>query len=384
MQMRKSALAVSAALLLAATAQVAQAGNVRIVGFYDTSIQVTHTKGQGTTTEMAPDQVYSTGFHLVANEDLGNGYGVETKLFVVASADTGELASNDGALMNHSLLIFKTPYGNVGAGRMAAFAAGCGPIGNGWKTDPFVAGYYDAGAQGTMPGVYGEILKNTIYYESPEFSGYKLGLLYSLTGESNKEGQQNANDTKFWEVYGQYKGSSLFGFVDFQGFHYGDDSALNHLDDTLRFRASFAWTMDPTFTLYGGYGFGRNEVKYTTSAWGNRPDFTLDAANPLKQGTNGRALDMHSFYVGAKKSTGAWDWLGQFQGQIGQNKGLMTDGEKDFRHWIAAVGANYNFSRRTMAYSALSYGWVDKAWRHDEGAKKLERSAVMLGIATVF
>lgn len=272
MQIRRTLLCAAttfaAASVLATGAQSAQAGGVRLVGFYDASIQVMHTKGQGTTTTMAPDQVYSTGFHIVANEDLGDGYSVEAKLFVVASADTGELASNDGALMNHSILVFHAPWGSVGGGRVAAFGADCGPIGRGWKTDPFLAGYGDAGVQGTMPGVYGKIMKNTIFYESPEFSGFQLGLLYSLTGEAQKESQSNSDDTKFREVFGQYKSENLLAIADLQGFHYGRASQFRHLDDTVRFRASFAWTAEPSLTLYGGYGFGRNEVKYNTPRLG--------------------------------------------------------------------------------------------------------------------
>lgn len=92
---------------------------------------------------------------------------------------------------------------------------------------------------------------------------------------------------------------------------------------------------------------------------------------------------MHSLYAGMKKTTGAWDCLGEVQGQVGENKGLMDGGERKFSRCVAAVGVNYNFSRRTMGYAALSHSWVGKAWR-DNGAKTLERPIGMVGVATVF
>lgn len=371
----------AAALLAAGAASAAQ---VSISGAIDNSIQVMKAKGSPTKVTQEPDQFYSTGVHFDASEDLGNGYGIESKLWIVASADSGEIASPDGALFNHTLLAVKTPYGKFGAGRFGAFGSGFGPIGEWWKADPFCNGLGDAGPQATQTGIYGELLRNSLFYMSPEMKGFKVGLLYSLTEESNTEGAAFRDDTKLWEVFGSYHAGPALLMADVQGNHYGHASAYRQLGD--RFRAKFAGAYElGDVTLYGGYAYGRNEIRFNTTAWGNRPDFKFDPLNAQKDGANGRTLDMHSVYLGVKKTMGALDLMAMGQAQWGENKGQNAESSADpkFTRYVGSLGAFYNFSPCTMLYTAATFGFVGKGWKENQ-ARSLERRMFIAGIGHRF
>lgn len=380
--MKKTAVALAALGLLAAAPSMA--ASVRISGAIDNSIQVMKAKGSPTEVTQESSQYYSTGVHFDASEDFGNGYGVETKLWLVASADSGEISSPDGAFFNHSVVAVRTPYGKIGAGRFGAFGSGFGPIGEWWKADPFANGIGDAGPQATMNGLYGELLRNSFYYESPDMKGFKVGLVYSLTEESNAEGESFRDDTKFWEVFTSYRNGPALVMADVQGNHYGHSSAWKQMGD--RFRAKVAGSYEfGDITLYGGYAYGRNEIKFSTTAWGNRPDFKFDASNPGKDGMNGRGLDMHSVYLGIRKAAGPWELMAMGQAQWGKNKGQGSDSAADpkFAHYVGSVGAFYNFSPRTMAYTAATFSFVGKGWE-DNQARSLERRMFIAGIGHRF
>lgn len=382
MKFNKSyALMLASGLLAAASCQA----DVHLSGAIDNSIQVMKAKGESTTISQAPDQIFSTGFHLDADEDLGNGYGVETKLWLVASADNGQNASPDGAYFNHTVMALKTPYGKFGAGRFGAFGSGFGPIGQWWKADPFYNGAGDGGPQATMSGIYGELFKNAFYYESPDFSGLKFGLLYSLTGEASEEADSMGKDTKFWEVFSSYRKGSVLLMADVQSKHYGDASPYNHLGNLVRAKVAGRYD-DGSMSYYGGYSYGRNEITYNTTAWGNRPDFTFDATNPDKDGMNGRALDMHSAYLGVKKAVGAWDLIALGQVQFGENKGQSSSKTTDpkFTRYVGSVGAYYHLAKRTMIYSAATFSVVGKGWKDDKKTEALQRNMFILGMAHAF
>lgn len=364
---------------------VAQTPSVRIAGYVDTSLQVMHAEGQGTDFTMVPDQVNATGFQFHVDEDIGNGYGVSAKLYAVAAEDTGTLASPDGALFNHSIMMFRTPAGTFGMGRTGAYGSGFGPIGEWWKTDPFISAYGDAGSQATTPGVYGEVLRNAIFYQTPRVNGFWAAGMFSLTGEVNNEAESNADNTTFWELFCAYDTPNLLVLADIQGFHYGNASEYRHMDDLLRVKLSIAKTF-PSMTLYGGWAYGKNELKYSTTAYGNRIDFTYEPGR-IKDGMNGRGLDMHSFYVGAKKKIGAWDLLSLAQFQFGENKGQVDHAkgapDSKFVHYGVSIGANYNLSKRTFIYGALTSMWVGRGWDETQ-ARSLERRSLILGITTAY
>lgn len=372
-----------ALFLLCALAPLTHAADVRISGYYDTSLQVVDAKGLGgTRLEMAPDQVNATGFQIHANEALTPEYGVAVKLISVASADAGTLASPDGALFNHAVVTMNSPYGSLGFGRTGAFGSGFGPIGEWWRADPFISAYGDAGSQATAPGVYGEVLKNSLFYQTPRMNGLRLAALYSLTGEANEEGRDNSDNTTFWELFGDFETPTLLLMANVQCFAYGNEDAHRHMDNLYRFKIAFAKTF-PNWSLYGGWSYGRNELKYNTTAYGNRIDFTYEAG-VLKDGHNGRALDMHSFYVGAKKTIGSFDLMGMIQAQFGQNKGQAShDIDDDFVHYVFSVGGNYHLSKSTMLYWALTSSQVERGWEETQ-ARELERRSAILGVTTAF
>ena len=380
----KLAASLAAISLSALAAAPCSAAQVKLSGAIDNSIQIMKAKGSPTEVSQSPDQIYSTGLHFDASEDFGNGYGIESKLWLVASADSGENASPDGAFFNHTIVAVKTPYGKIGAGRFGAFGSGFGPIGQWWKADPFWNGLSDAGPQATMNGIYGELLRNSFYYESPDMKGFKVGLVYSLTEESNAEGESFRDDTKFWEVFTSYRNGPALLMADVQGNHYGHASAWKQMGD--RFRAKVAGSYEfGDITLYGGYAYGRNEIKFNTTAWGNRPNFRFDASNPDKDGMNGRGMDMHSVYLGIKKTIGPWDLIALGQGQWGENKGQSPKSSADpkFSRYVGAIGAYYNFSPRTMAYTAATFSFVGKGWK-DNQARSLERRMFIAGIGHRF
>ena len=381
--MNKKLIALLALAGLSASAS-SFAGTVRLSGNIDNSIQVMKAKGESTVVEQATNQIYSSGIHLDATEDFGNGYGVESKVWFVISPDDGSIASPDGALANHVVVAVKTPYGKVGAGRFGAFGSAIGPIGRWWYTDPFFNGIGDAGPQATTNGIYGEPLRNSIYYESPDLSGAKLGLVYSLTEENNAEGASQNDNTTFWEVFSSYQNGPLLLMADVQGNHYGHASAYRHLGNRFRAKVSGSYEMG-SWTVYGGWSYGRNEIKFNGSAWGNRPDFKYDASNPDKDGMNGRALDMQSAYVAVKKTIGAWDLQALGQMQWGENKGQSASKTTDpkFRRYVGSIGANYNFSNRTTLYSVASFSFTGKGWKEGQAAA-LERRMFILGIAHTF
>ena len=353
--------------LIAVAALSAMAANVTVSGVVDLGFAFQNVKKAGDTTrtfKMNSGQNSGSRVMFKGAEDLGNNVEVGFQLESGFAADNGKLGAESNIFQRESRLYVKTAFGTLHAGRFGALDAGTGSVSifGGSDMAAFGTGWNDVAT--TKP-----ILKissrydNSIAYQSPTFAGVSLYVMHSL-----KESDQ----TK------EFKAE----------------------DDGLEGR--------PSANRYNGIGLKYVNGAFNAAFVASQQNYKSEAVNPenglvysLGAGYNfgvckvmaeGQYFDMGKDNVTGSKVEKGWGTVLSVTAPVAGGKLYASAGYKDAEQTVNSdnkqkafnlgLGYTYNFSKRTMFYTAAGYQEVK-----DETASsssKTKTTTVLTGLVHKF
>ena len=351
-------IATAALLLCLHLGQPSSAATVKIYGAVDNGLTYSHIDGAGSSVQMTAGNYAGSRVGVLGEEDLGNGISVGFILEEGFSADTGGFAQDGTMFSRESQIHAAGPWGTIGFGRVGGFSTGSTSLSWYWDMDPFDTGYIDAGNQATQLNVW-RVNNNTIYYITPDWKGWKLGLQYSLTGTKTQEQPAFSNNDGWANAAIRFDGANAKWLIGLEWERFGQAPATGSCrqDDAWNVKSALVWTPQTNrLTLYLSGSWFRNQRSISDAA-------AADDVNISFRDDSGRGLDGLSAAIGAKYTLGANDWIAQVQYLDGENKAAAEDTNPDYSRFAAAAGLHHHFSRRTFGYAIVSYaegsGFID-------------------------
>jgi predicted porin len=310
------ALAATAFSPLAATNAFAQ--NVTIYGVADAYVQ--HARGDASLTRVQSGGLSGSRLGFRGNEDLGGGLRAFFTIESGINLDDG--TNGQGAFWGRQALVgLGTPYGQVSLGRQygslfaltsdfSAFSNG--PIGASTAVIGGFGGYEPVrGSANAATGNGGPSrINNSVKYETPSFSGFKLGAVAGLGEVSG-----NTSKTRIADVYGRYTAGPL-------------DAMVSVVDDRIAATGFAVRTTSGAAT----YAFGDARVMGGAMAINDR------------SATN---ADGEGYWIGGDYRMG----LNLLKAQYVLNKQKDGDGKTQ----AIGLGYQYDLSKRTNLYASLTH-----------------------------
>ena len=367
--MKKTLIAVAA---LSAMAASAMAANVTVSGVVDLGFAFQNVKKGGDTTrtfKMNSGQNSGSRVMFKGAEDLGNNVEVGFQLESGFAADSGKLGAESNIFQRESRLYVKTAFGTLHAGRFGALDSGTGSVSifGGSDMAAFGTGWNDVAT--TKP-----ILKissrydNSIAYQSPTFAGVSLYVMHSLKESDQwkvKDGAVNPED----------KGNE------------GRPSANRYNGIGLKYvNGAFNAAFVASQQNYASLGNGVNPENGLVYSLGAGYDFGV-----CKVMAEGQYFDMGKDNTTEEVEKG-WGTVLSVTAPVAGGKLYASAGYKDAELTINSdtkqkafnlgLGYTYNFSKRTMFYTAAGYQEVK-----DEVASsstKTKTTTVLTGLVHKF
>ena len=363
--MKKTLIAVAA---LSAMAASAMAANVTVSGVVDLGFAFQNIKKGDTTRTFKMNSGQNSGSRVMFKgaEDLGNNVEVGFQLESGFAADSGLLGGESNIFQRESRLYVKTAFGTLHAGRFGALDAGTGSVSifGGSDMAAFGTGWNDVAT--TKP-----ILKissrydNSIAYQSPTFAGVSLYVMHSLK-ESDQTKKFVAED----------KGNE------------GRPSANRYNGIGLKYvNGAFNAAFVASQQNYASLGGGVNPENGLVYSLGAGYDFGV-----CKVMAEGQYFDMGKDNVPGSDVEKGWGTVLSVTAPVAGGKLYASAGYKDAENTVVSekkqkafnlgLGYTYNFSKRTMFYTAAGYQEVK-----DEVASsssKTKTTTVLTGLVHKF
>ena len=361
--MKKTLIAVAA---LSAMAASAMAANVTVSGVVDLGFAFQNIKKGDTTRTFKMNSGQNSGSRVMFKgaEDLGNNVEVGFQLESGFAADSGLLGGESNIFQRESRLYVKTAFGTVHAGRFGALDSGTGSVSifGGSDMAAFGTGWSDVAR--TKP-----ILKissrydNSIAYQSPTFAGVSLYVMHSL-----KESDQ----TK--KFVAEEKGNE------------GRPSANRYNGIGLKYvNGAFNAAFVASQQNYASLGGGLNPENGLVYSLGAGYDFGV-----CKVMAEGQYFDMGKDNVPASKVEKGWGTVLSVTAPVAGGKLYASAGYKDAENTVSSdikqkafnlgLGYTYNFSKRTMFYTAAGYEEV----KDEPADSKTKTTTVITGLVHKF
>ena len=367
--MKKTLIAVAA---LSAMAASAMAANVTVSGVVDLGFNFQNVKKGDTTRTFQMKSGQNSGSRVMFKgaEDLGNNVEVGFQLESGFAADSGLLGGESNIFQRESRLYVKTAFGTVHAGRFGALDSGTGSVSifGGSDMAAFGTGWNDVAT--TKP-----ILKissrydNSIAYQSPTFAGVSLYVMHSLK-ESDQTKKFEAEDDG---LEGRPSANRYNGI----GLKYVNGAFNAAFVASQQNYASLGGGVNPenglVYSLGAGYDFGVCKVM----AEGQYFDMGRDN------------VPLTATYKGVEKG---WGTVLSVTAPVAGGKLYASAGYKDAENTVdldikqkafnLGLGYTYNFSKRTMFYTAAGYQEVKD--ENSSGSSKTKTTTVITGLVHKF
>ena len=205
--MKKTYLALALASLVAAG--TAAAADVQIYGRVDAGLRYTSVKHGDDTLKLESGNRAHNRIGFNVTEDIGNGLKAKAYLENGFTLDDGNLDTAGQLFNRRSILALESKtWGEVGFGRMGTVHSTMAPYAIGMaKWDPFGTSYSQASIGSTFAN--SSRVNNGITWMSPNFSGWKGGVTYSL-GDASDETEAYTDRNHTLAAALSYQGQNFF------------------------------------------------------------------------------------------------------------------------------------------------------------------------------
>lgn len=205
--MKKTYLALALASLVAAG--TAAAADVQIYGRVDAGLRYTSVKHGDDTLKLESGNRAHNRIGFNVTEDIGNGLKAKAYLENGFTLDDGNLDTAGQLFNRRSILALESKtWGEVGFGRMGTVHSTMAPYAIGMaKWDPFGTSYSQASIGSTFAN--SSRVNNGITWMSPNFSGWKGGVTYSL-GDASDDTEAYTDRNHTLAAALSYQGQNFF------------------------------------------------------------------------------------------------------------------------------------------------------------------------------
>ena len=357
--MKKTLIAVAA---LSAMAASAMAANVTVSGVVDLGFAFQNKKeGDDTTRTFKMNAGQNSGSRVMFKgaEDLGNNVEVGFQLESGFKADNGTM-EEDRLFRRESRLYVKTAYGTLHAGRFGALESGTGSLSifGGSDMAAFGTGWSDVMSTSDLLKITLRY-DNSIAYQSPTFAGVSLYVMHSL-----KENDVNDTGTEGRPSTNRYNGVGL-----------------KYVNGA--FNAAFVASQQN----YASLGNGLNPENGQVYSLGAGYDFGV-----CKVMAEGQYFDMGKDNVPGSDMEKGWGSVLSVTAPVAGGKVYASAAYKDAENtidsdtkqkvWALGLGYSYNFSKRTMFYTAAGYQELKK--EIGDSSTKTKTTTVLTGLVHKF
>ena len=352
--MKKTLLALALAGSLGALAASACAAETQVYGVIDVGLtylysDADHNGADGSgSLKMTNAQEFGSRFGIRGSEDLGNGTKLSFVLENGFQSDTGGLDQNGRLFGREASLTWSGDFGALAAGRLPIFGSVLSTNGLFRAVDPLFANYTSAFGSGAVSASLWTRVDNAVSYRSPTVAGFTGYAMYSFKNDdvvdtTSREGMADA------DRYGSLA-------VRFQ---HGPVEAVLVADTTMYGNNRHAGTMKladhddgVTVTLGGNYTLG-NGVKFL-GFYQYFEDQSLNTAQRAGVISAGLAelKTTYGFVTGYGFNVGVHVPVagGVAKAMVG-HRDMHNEQNVDFKRTMAAVGYDYNLSKRTAVYA---------------------------------
>ncbi len=357
--MKKTLIAVAA---LSAMAASAMAANVTVSGVVDLGFAFQNKKvGDDTTRTFKMNAGQNSGSRVMFKgaEDLGNNVEVGFQLESGFKADNGTM-EEDRLFRRESRLYVKTAYGTLHAGRFGALESGTGSLSifGGSDMAAFGTGWSDVMSTSDLLKITPRY-DNSIAYQSPTFAGVSLYVMHSLKENDVKDtGTEGRPSTNRYNGVGlkYVNGAFNAAFVASQQNYASLGNGLNPENGQV-------------YSLGAGYDFGVCKVM----AEGQYFDMGKDnvPGSDMEKGW-GSVLSVTAPVAGGKVYASA----------AYKDAENTIDSDTKQKVWALGLGYSYNFSKRTMFYTAAGYQELKN--EIGDSSTKTKTTTVLTGLVHKF
>ena len=351
--MKKTLAALAA---LGAFAGSTLAADVQLYGIVDTGIGYNHIDMDGVAQDkdkfqMQSGQASDSRFGFKGTEDLGNGLTVGFVLENGIKTDTGV---DDGVFFNReSSLFIQGSFGKLAVGHIGSLNSGT----SSWCLMP----YYNAFATAQWGGYSAQVRDvwavanawdNMIAYQTPEFAGLKFYAQYAMGNQAEEADgdipvENESSSDRYYAVGATYRNGpiDLYFAVDSQNYKSWDKTTAisGDVEDSL------------TVTLAGSYKFDAGKI-YLGAQYFDEVKLSV-FGGVLTDAGLGQTTKMEGYSVSLTGDTPVAG--GKIMAGLGYIDAESADSEKtnnvDFKRYVASVGYDYPFSKRTDVYAVASY-----------------------------
>ena len=355
--MKKSLAALAIAGLFAGASMSAFAADAQVYGVLDTGLSFIHADADAAGTDasdtfkMTTGQEFGSRWGIRGSEDLGNGMKLGFILESGFESDTGSMEQNGRLFGREASLTLSGDFGALAVGRLPIFGSVLGANGLFRAIDPLFANYTQAFGSGAVTASMWTRVDNAISYRTPTFSGFTGYAMYSFKNDSktdttSREGM--ADSDRYASAAVRFQQGTVEAVLVADTTMYGNSRTGTrvHEDEGV------------TATLGGNYAFDGG-VKLI--AFGQYfEDQELSAAQRaavVSAGLNALGDDAkYGFVTGYGFNLGVHvPLMGGVAKAMAGYRDMHNEKDVDFKRTMAAVGYDYNLSKRTAVY--VMGGW---------------------------
>lgn len=326
------------------------AADVSLYGLVDYSLNYQYhdsdTAAGGSTDQLQLKSGANSGsrFGVKGVEEISPGFNVGFVLENGFDADTGSLSFPGRIFGREAQAYLQGSFGTISVGRVGQLASANGSYGLLGVVSPFSSGWGDSTGVKYVTGSTWTRFDNTVTLVSPEFAGVKIYAQYSFgtdgTVTTGDEGHSSVD--RYYGIGATYQvgNLNLVGVVDSINYATPADASTKYVDDSL------------TVSIGGNYNFGVATAYLFGQYFDNAKTVGYGGTNKVDFNTaQSKGAEGYSVALGV----GVPAFGGTAKFSVGYLDAQAKEGTQDIQRYNAAVGYDYQLTKRTSFYSAASY-----------------------------
>lgn len=360
--MKKSIAALAVAGLFAGASMSAFAADAQVYGVLDTGLSFVHAdpdaagRDAADTFKMTTGQEFGSRWGIRGSEDLGNGMKVGFILESGFESDTGSMEQNGRLFGREASLTLSGDFGALAVGRLPIFGSVLGANGLFRAIDPLFANYTQAFGSGAVTASMWTRVDNAISYRTPTFSGFTGYAMYSFKNDSktdttNREGM--ADSDRYASAAVRFQQGPVEAVLVADTTMYGNGRTVARAHDdagvTVTLGGNYAFDGGVKLLAFGQY-FEDQELSTA-----QRAGIVSAGLGALTNPVTGSAVQ-YGFVTGYGFNLGVHvPFMGGVAKAMAGHRDMHNESDVDFKRTMAAVGYDYNLSKRTALY--VMGGW---------------------------
>ena len=357
--MKKTLAALAVAGLFSGASMSAFAADAQIYGLIDTGLSYTHADPDQAGVDAADNlrvvtgQEFGSRWGIRGSEDLGDGLKLGFTLESGFESDTGKMEQNNRLFGREASLSLSGDFGALAVGRLPIFGSTLSANGLFRAIDPLFANYTQAFGSVHITASMWTRVDNAISYRTPTFSGFTGYAMYSFKNDAKSDAEARegmADSDRYASAAVRFQQGPVEAVLVADTTMYGNARSAERAHDdsgvTVTFGGNYTFDAGVKVLAFGQY-FEDQELN--TAQRAGVVSSGLNALNSLQYGF----VTGYGFNVGVHVPV-----FGGVAKAMAGHRDMHNQDDVDFKRTMAAVGYDYNLSKRTAVY--VMGGWTQE------------------------